>query len=449
MDRKGIVAILAVALMVISSVLLFIPSDTDGTASSTTYNRVDPNWITPSSGAVCMNNTGAEVIEIKAETTSNSNGSMSLSIYMRNSSRYAAYYIQMKTYNEPDNPDSDSFFYQSSSMADYTSSEWERFGGISGFTSAGTFKAVFYITTSSTSHTSISYTNTFTLEMDATVTKMYRYTTELEYDLNGGSGGPTEPTSQTDTSESPLSTVSMGISSVADMTRTDYIFQGWAISKDSTIVYQPGEDITVPAGQATTLYAVWVQDTVNVTLMDGDEVYQIIAVARGGIPSLPADLTKEDNTFVGWFEDAGTSVQWDTSKTVSENITLYAGWIPDLKFTTDPVADCRITKLGDNIYMFDATVSKDYSSSAASVEWKVYKGDKLEYESTGPYMTCQFTDYGTYSVELKITNSNGVSSVYKDEVVLEKPFDGIDSKGMVAIAAVTLLALIVIARMFI
>ena len=224
---------------------------------------------------------------------------------------------------------------------------------------------------------------------------------------------------------------------------------GWSTSQGSTVVSiaEGGTVIVTTSNNPRYLYAVWEEDVVVITLMDGSTEYTRMTVTKGTVPVLPSDLTKADNTFVGWFSDEGFNTPWDTSTPVTANITLYAGWVPDLKFTTDPVADCRITKLSASKYLFDATVSKDYSTSAASVEWKVYKGDVLEYSSTGPYMTYQFMDYGTYSVELKITNSNGVSSTYSEQMILEEPREGPSMTAIVAMTVMALLVAIVIGRM--
>ena len=260
---------------------------------------------------------------------------------------------------------------------------------------------------------------------------------------NGGSGGPGTLSDRSTSS-------SMTFTATPSPTRAGWKFVGWSESEGSTVIkVVAGGTVTVnSSNNPYNLYAVWEEDVVVITLMDGTTEHSRLTVTKGTVPVLPSDLTKADHTFVGWYEDSGMVSKWDTSRTVSANMTLYAGWVPDLKFTTDPVADCKITKIGVNMYMFDATVSKDYSTSAASVEWKVYKDDVVKYETTGPYMTYQFTDYGTYSVELKITNSNGVSSTYKEEMVMNEPSDGVDAKGIIAIAIVAILALIVIARMF-
>lgn len=263
------------------------------------------------------------------------------------------------------------------------------------------------------------------------------------FDDNGGSGGPGTLSGMSTES-------SVSFTATPSPTKEGWRFMGWSTSQGSTVVSiaEGGTVIVTTSNNPRYLYAVWEEDVVVITLMDGSTEYTRMTVTKGTVPVLPSDLTKVDNTFVGWFSDEGFNTQWDTSTAVTTNITLYAGWVPDLKFTTDPVADCRITKLSASKYLFDATVSKDYSTSAASVEWKVYKDDVVKYETTGPYMTYQFTDYGTYSVELKITNSNGVSSTYNEEIVLKEPSDGIDAKGIIAIAIVAILALIVIARMF-
>ena len=62
-------------------------------------------------------------------------------------------------------------------------------------------------------------------------------------------------------------------------------------------------------------------------------------------------------------------------------------------------------------------------------------------------MTYQFMDYGTYSVELKITNSNGVSSTYSEQMILEEPREGPSMTAIVAMTVMVLLVAIVIGRM--
>ena len=91
-----------------------------------------------------------------------------------------------------------------------------------------------------TEYGELSFTFTFTY------TSLYKYTTEIVYDLNGGSGGPTSSTTYSNTSQTALDTVSMTISTTSDMSRDKYVFAGWATSKGSTVTYQPGKSVSVP-----------------------------------------------------------------------------------------------------------------------------------------------------------------------------------------------------------
>ena len=51
----------------------------------------------------------------------------------------------------------------------------------------------------------------------------------------------------------------------------------------------------------------------------------------------PADLSAEGWIFTGWYKEAGCVNEWDfENDTVTENTTLYAGWVPYPKVTFDP-----------------------------------------------------------------------------------------------------------------
>ena len=319
------------------------------------------------------------------------------------------------------------------------------FGAYSNGAGGDGFMADFCVVKNSSDETP--YADSGTLRVDVKYNKsiVYDYTTELKYDINGGTGGPSSSTEKSVSSETEMSEVAMTVSSVKDMKRDGYVFKGWSKSlSDTKNLIQPGASISVPAGEATTLYAIWAEDTVTVTLMDGDTVYEKRVVRRGAVPTLPSNLTKADSTFVGWFTDEGLTEKWDSSSKATKDMTLYAGWKPDFYFITDPVADCKVTKVSATTYLFDATVSKDYESSAKITSWTVLKGGEAIYESTGPYMTYQFMEYGKYEVQVKLVNDYGVESVHAETITIEEP-SSIDLKSIAIflIVAVLVVALVV------
>lgn len=448
MERTRFPALFAIAVMVMAASLALVAPCSDAGVSEYTEGPIYGASVTiaPGNGPVykmklsygdtavfdLKKADGTLVSQVKYEL--NSSGELHRSVYNQNN--YTRVCAQEKS---RDSDITTGYFSWSYGPA---AGSWKEAGGYSSGLSNPMTMYVWFSVESYETQLSINSEYTSKATVSAYMAKNY-----VKFNVNGGSGS-FETIEEVTYTSSPISTASITMPSDVP-TRDGYNFMGWSESKtDTSVIYDASATYDIPAGTSKTLYAIWQQDTVNVTLMDGDEVYMVIPVPRGEVPVLPSDLTKEDNTFVGWFTDAGFNNAWNTATAVTGPVTLYAGWKPDLQFTTDPVADCKVIELGEGVYMFDATVSKDYSTSAASVEWKVYKGDVLQYESTGPYMTCQFTDYGTYSVELKITNSNGVSSTYNEEIVLKEPSDGIDAKGIIAIAIVVILALIVIARMF-
>ena len=432
-------AIAMVLVMAVSAFLVLPVEDSDGAASKGQHEEITQELV--SNDAVTLTTTsGEKIIDIKIEFKTRDDGKLDYTIYMKGASEYNDKLIQMKRYNGDG-----TFFYITKNVDNYILDAWIPFYTLTA-SSAGEFKADFYAyDRTQDSGTVYGKSGTASLHVKFNATPIYDYTTELKYDLNEGSGGPTSSTEREDHSKTVMSYVAMTVSDASDMKRDGFVFKGWSKSlSDTTNLIQPGASISVPAGEATTLYAIWAEDTVTVTLMDGDTVYEKRVVRRGAVPTLPSNLTKADSTFVGWFTDEGLTEKWDSSSKATKDMTLYAGWKPDFYFITDPVADCKVTKVSATTYLFDATVSKDYESSAKVTSWTVLKDGEAIYGSSGPYMTFQFMEYGTYEVQVKLVNDYGVESVHAETITIEEP-SSIDLKSIAIflIVAVLVVALVV------
>ncbi len=289
-------------------------------------------------------------------------------------------------------------------------------------------------------------TSEFSITFSIYATTQYVYTTDISYDINYGTNAPAA-TKDTRTSESVLGTIEMTVSDSTSMSREGYVFKGWSKSLDGSNLILPGETVTVNAGESTTLYAIWKEETVTICLMDGDSEYLNLVVNKGSVPSLPVLSDRSESTFVGWYKDAELKEKWDTSSTVTKDIVLYAGWQPDFYFTTDPVADCKVTKTSYQTYIFDATVSKDFATSAKSVSWTVVKDGETVHESTGPYMTYQFLEDGEYDVTVKLVNSYGVESEHTEHVTIDTSERPGPTTGLIVMVLMAVVIVAVVARM--
>ena len=446
-ESKMLIAAFIVMMMAATAIMVLPAEESEGAASKGTHNKVTPQWVSDEI-VVLKTTSGENIVEITVDFNERSDGVLEYEVNMRNASLYTNYYVLMVQYNEYGNTsDSSSKFRCAMALEYFESKYWHGFGGTSGSRDAGGFMADFCVIESDQSLKLDPYDESGIVRVDVkfNATLVYDYTTELKYDLNEGSGGPSSSTEKSVSSETQLGYVAMTVSDAKDMKRDGFVFKGWSKSlSDTTNLIQPGASISVPAGEATTLYAIWAEDTVTVTLMDGDTVYEKRVVRRGAVPTLPSNLTKADSTFVGWFTDEGLTEKWDSSSKAAKDMTLYAGWKPDFYFITDPVADCKVTKVSSTTYLFDATVSKDYESSAKITSWTVLKGGEAIYESTGPYMTYQFMEYGKYEVQVKLVNDYGVESVHAETITIEEP-SSIDLKSIAIflIVAVLVVALVV------
>ena len=168
-----------------------------------------------------------------------------------------------------------------------------------------------------------------------------RKTFELNYDTNGGFGGPS-----TDIKESTLDTCDFTISTITPI-REGYEFKGWQKADDSSITYAPGASIRSRSSDAPlVLKAVWAEL----------RTYTLIYEGNGGSGAPEVEVCKSAEGFCKFVVSATTPtrasfefIDWQKGTetvgpgaeiTVKESITiLVANWNPVAVFTLEYVAD--------------------------------------------------------------------------------------------------------------
>lgn len=128
---------------------------------------------------------------------------------------------------------------------------------------------------------------------------------------------------------------------------------------------------------------------------------------------MPEDPELYGYTFKGWFTDNTYVTEFDSTTLISGSITLFAKWEGNLEFTTDPIADGKVTAVAGSpgtVY-FSATASQDYTS----VLWDF--GDGTE-PSDNTYVTHYYSKPGTYTATLTVYNNYGEDTT---EFIIEVP----------------------------
>jgi uncharacterized repeat protein (TIGR02543 family) len=126
------------------------------------------------------------------------------------------------------------------------------------------------------------------------------------------------------------------------MTKTGYSFGGWYTEAACTNQWDFATD-TVSGN--ITLYAKWdVTGSFNCTVTfnanDGSPAPDQQSISNGDKIVMPPAITKTDYIFGGWYKEAACTNQWDfATDTVSDNITLYAGWFFPTPVTGTTLAD--------------------------------------------------------------------------------------------------------------
>ncbi|NYJ20335.1 putative repeat protein (TIGR02543 family) [Leifsonia psychrotolerans] len=124
----------------------------------------------------------------------------------------------------------------------------------------------------------------------------------------------------------------------ADPTKTDHTFAGWFTDTEHT---SPFAFSTTPITANTTLYAKWTLNTHTITFdSNGGTTLTPATVDHNSTATKPADPTKTDHTFAGWFTDTDLSTPFLFDSKIETDTTVYAGWT-----AVPPTPDAVVVKL--------------------------------------------------------------------------------------------------------
>lgn len=184
------------------------------------------------------------------------------------------------------------------------------------------------------------------------------------------------------------------------------VFDGWYYDEAFDKPYKYTDDIA----EGTCLYAKWKQgasDKVTLTLNLGyaGSTPIVTEMDKNATPHLDAP-TRQGYTFGGWFTEAnGNGIQWNDSKPVSADLTLYAKWTsvgggnqggdePDPVPTPDPVDLSNVfNKYKDSEWNFAVTLTILNNNNRDQEYFEYYGYDVLNRYT---YQGDEYTDYLAY-----------------------------------------------------
>ena len=167
----------------------------------------------------------------------------------------------------------------------------------------------------------------YTVDAELTLYAQYKENTvtyTIKYDANGGTGAPSN---QTKTKGTDL------VLSDIKPTKEGYIFVNWNIKKDGTgSAYAAGGKYSSNAN--VILYAQYekelnedeVQYTITFYMNDDTTEKTIKKVNKGEKLVKIEDPTREGYTFDGWYDKKENGKEYDFTKEVTSDISLYAYW---------------------------------------------------------------------------------------------------------------------------
>lgn len=167
----------------------------------------------------------------------------------------------------------------------------------------------------------------YTVDAELTLYAQYKENTvtyAVKYDANGGENAPKEQT-KTKGKELVLSTTVP--------TKEGYKFANWNTKKDGTgTSYNAGSKYTTEA--SVTLYAQYEKElneeetkyTITFYTNDGTTEKSTKVINKGDKVVKPEDPTREGYTFDGWYDKKEDGKEYDFTKEVTSDISLYAYW---------------------------------------------------------------------------------------------------------------------------
>ena len=123
------------------------------------------------------------------------------------------------------------------------------------------------------------------------------------------------------------------VSKPSDPTKTGYRFDGWyeEVARTNKVDFT-----TKTITEDLTLYAKWEIKVYTVTF-DSDSGSEVadVEVSHGETVTKPSDPTRASYRFDGWYAEVARTTKVDfTTKTITEDVTLYAKWIHVFQGTT-------------------------------------------------------------------------------------------------------------------
>ncbi len=252
----------------------------------------------------------------------------------------------------------------------------------------------------------VSKTKTITVEVP-------EYWYYINYDANGGSGGPDRTG---DTATDTSSTLSIQVSSEKP-TRSGYTFLGWSKSSTATSpTYYGGEWIDVTYDDVQ-LYAIWKQNTQNFYAYlnynanggsgaPGNQSAYINAVSASGSKTftIPSTVpTRSGYEFQGWSTNSNaTTASYDAGDTISvaygSTVNLYAVW-KQAVITVTGTPDAH--GIVGSSWRYTPTINTSGCSiSVSGASWLVASNGTVSGTPTAP---------GDYAVTLTVSKTNYTS----------------------------------------
>ena len=178
----------------------------------------------------------------------------------------------------------------------------------------------------------------YTISADITLYGLYNRNLTLSYNPNGGSSTPANQTGVQYANSYAISTfVNPGFTLAAAISRTGYVFSGWALGSAGGTKYTAGSSITISAN--TTMYATWgsgVGYTVTYNFKENGgtsaSINTAVVVSGTGVDLTPT-ATKAGWEFVGWNTDKNATAGLISLVMGTANLTLYAVYKKDLTAT--------------------------------------------------------------------------------------------------------------------
>ncbi len=159
----------------------------------------------------------------------------------------------------------------------------------------------------------------------------------------------------------------------ADPTKTGFVFAGWHYdyncSNDKRVTWNNEDKLQITVH--TTLYARWNARSYSLVFFDGSSMISTASYGYNADIEYPANPTKPNHTFGGWYTDSTFTTQFTLTKMPAESTSVYAKWLAKQVISIDESVQTYVADTINPTFELESEIKNFIIKYKVNNEWVI------------------------------------------------------------------------------